>query len=756
MTILSLRSFNGEIPRLPADRLPEDSAQFAQNCEFGHGELRSLSGVVDAFETSVTPVRGIFTDNGLRFFVWDRPTRAYLHPTIDDTMRRVIYQSHGSGVRVAQTDTMKLSSNRPGSPTESWAAGVKAPTSISIDLTTDERWNGDDDARLSIDILVKTGGVAISSTLRATEVEVEEKWKSYLVTVPADLLTTEQAPVDGDGYITVNQNALAIRTVTLESGSGLPGGDGDDWVEHGGSVVLPSGQWKLRSDGRIQFTEPDDEEPYSALFGSIAVPPDAIDYMGKIWSPASTLFTALRDGTVSSQAGTADAKTVAFKVTIDNPVTGEVHLSQEAWSEQVSENVYRVRLAAEGGDETETIAYTAVAVNIWGEESAPCQEVVIDRLKGQRVTVTVSHTADADQVPLRGIAIYRTYASNQSASLFLLNTEPVSLSGGQAAIVDDTTEVQTTTVLATAEWDSPPLNAGNLTYVGNGFFALSSGKDLVFSEPNRPHAWPYRMTLPHGIVGIVAVEGGVLVTTQAQAYVVSGAHPTQMSQQLLPAEQAGWSDTTLARVDGAAIFAGNDGLVSVYGGQPSLDGSLQLFTREDWRRRFSGARQNLRLSQHDGRVLGLIDPTYPIASPADAQAFLLSLDEAAGAFCRLDIGTPVYCAVPTAATDGLYIGRDGGVARLGDGADLDLVWHSREALFPRPIAFGAAIVDCDGDFQVEVHADGAVISTRDVSGRSAFRLPAARPALRWSVRFSGSGVIRSFELGGSFAELQRV
>jgi len=56
------------------------------------------------------------------------------------------------------------------------------------------------------------------------------------------------------------------------------------------------------------------------------------------------------------------------------------------------------------------------------------------------------------------------------------------------------------------------------------------------------------MTLPHGIVGIVSVEGGILVTTQAQTYLVGGASPEQMSQQLLPTEQAGWSDTSMTRV----------------------------------------------------------------------------------------------------------------------------------------------------------------------------------------------------------------
>lgn len=45
MTTLSIRKFNGEIPRLPADRLPGDAAQIAINCEFAHSELRTFERV---------------------------------------------------------------------------------------------------------------------------------------------------------------------------------------------------------------------------------------------------------------------------------------------------------------------------------------------------------------------------------------------------------------------------------------------------------------------------------------------------------------------------------------------------------------------------------------------------------------------------------------------------------------------------------------------------------------------------------------
>lgn len=441
MTTLSIRKFNGEIPRLPADRLPEDAAQTAINCEFAHGELRPLKALGTHYTVAAAaqPCRALFTRDGINFYAWNMPTRAYLHPTIDDTADRMIYHTQGGKLKVATLAGMKAINLQPGPPATAFDLGVTAP-------------------------------------------------------------------------------------------------------------VAPS-----------------------------------------------------------------------------------------------------VTLGAAGEGEIETVALVAVAVNIWGEESAPSAPVIFDKRIGQQATYTVAHTPTAGQQALQGIHFYRTYPSLEgTADYFLVNPTPAAISGGVASYIDLTSAPASTTTLTSTAWDAPPAVPSNLTYVGNGFFVVGAGKDLVFSEPYRPHAWPYRMTLPHGIVGIVAIEGGILVTTQAQCYLVSGAHPTQMSQQLLPVEQAGWSSMAMARIEGAAVFASNDGLVSVYGGQPSIKESQSLFMRADWRSRYGNARLNMRLAHHDGRVLGLIDPSYPIASTAEA--FLLRLDEAAGAYCRLDVGEPLFNADPSCPT----------------------------------------------------------------------------------------------------------
>ena len=548
MTTLSIRKFNGEIPRLPADRLPEDAAQYAKNCEFAHGELRPLKGLGTHYTaaTAAQPCRALFTRDGINFYAWSLPTRAYLHPTIDDTADRVIYHTQGERLKVATFASAKAINLQPGPPATAFDLGVTAP-------------------------------------------------------------------------------------------------------------VAPS-----------------------------------------------------------------------------------------------------ITLGAAGEGELETVAVVAVAVNIWGEESAPSAPVLFDKRIGQQATYTVAHTPTAGQQSLNGIHFYRTYPSQQGAVNYLLiNSTPAAIVNGVATLVDTSVAPTTTTMLTSAEWSVPPASPSNLTYVGNGFFAVATGKDLVFSEPYRPHAWPYRMTLPHGIVGIVAIEGGILVTTQAQCYIVSGAHPTQMSQQLLPVEQAGWSSTAMARIEGAAIFASNDGLVSVYGGQPSLKESQSLFMRADWRSRYGNARLNMRLAQHDGRVLGLIDPSYPLTLAGES--FLLRLDEATGAFCRLDAGQPLYSAAVSGTTDQLFVTTATGFAEFaGSSAGLAYEWHSGDRLFPLPINFACGVVDAVGAATLTVFADGVQRATVSISGRTSFRLPGGSPAYRWSVKLTGTAVVREVSLAQSFAELKGV
>lgn len=744
-----------------------------------------MIGLGALYETSVSPVRGIFSDDGERFFVWDKPTKAFLSPTIDDIYHRVLFQNE-DGFRVTQANQMLQRALTPGEPLSSWKIGVKAPVSLVASSGTADSWAGDSGASLAINILCKTGSTTTKTTA-ATLISTEAEWKSYIVTVPdgtcsgSTSSTGDALSEYGYGFVKVPTSASGDLSWAVDDG-------GFVWHTASGTVALLANSWYLDQYGNVITSTrgpfqsySDDVLTYDDINGRYVA--TTITYNGVVWEPTE-LFLALTSGTTGS-TGSSTSGSIAFEIVISNPTSGVTYLDQEVNGEAIGGGSYRV-VVPQSSTDAETIAYVAVAVNIWGEESANVSPVQVNKTDGGAIVLTATLDADADQVPIAGVNFYRTYASNQSSDYILINTSPVTTPGsGTFVFTDATISPPTTTILKSSGWDEPPVGLENLTYVGNGFFAASLGKDLLFSEPYHPHAWPYRMTLPHNVAGIVQIENGILVTTASQPYLVMGAHPAELTQQLLPVDQAGVSGESITRIGSAAVYVSNDGLVDTFGGQPSVQSSQGLFTRQDWRSIYRKSFLKMVLASHDGRVVGIVPPDI------DVDSFLLDLDEN-GSFCALEVGD-AYTGATVPVADALYLGFENGIAEfapsdLGDrrldnfvdvnggilalnagGAllsiatveknvvpidPLAMVWHSGEFLYPRPVAFGAAMIDCSGNVTVEVFGDLDLIHTQVCTTTTFFRLPPVSAKERWSVRLSGTATVRQVALGSSFMELR--
>lgn len=92
--LLKLLTFQGEIPRLPGQLLPENAAQYALNCDFAHGELRGLRD--NALVDTIGSINGealvsVYTENGQHFFGWPWETDVVKSQVVDDIHYRVFY-----------------------------------------------------------------------------------------------------------------------------------------------------------------------------------------------------------------------------------------------------------------------------------------------------------------------------------------------------------------------------------------------------------------------------------------------------------------------------------------------------------------------------------------------------------------------------------------------------------------------------------------------------------------------------------------
>lgn len=626
MTVLSIRTFSGEIPNLPTDRLPDGAAQYAVNCDFTAQELRPLQSLGTHYTTGpgAQPCRAIFTADGAKFFAWDTPTRAFLAPTIDDVHGRVYYNTEGNGLRVSQLSAMRDKSDSPRPPAAgaSWTVGVKAPETITTTVATG----------LGLEFYVQTlrFGVMVKES-PVLSYSAVTPGVTYSVTIPADALLATSSTVGrepdvglvsvvdrllfsefyvGDGALTFNGRFETSLPPPYDQWSGEVGSNG--WVVSknlNGSFSLHTINYWFNGDPLntgIQHSE--------GIF--TVLDPSNIIYKGSPIASVSELYDAMR----TTQVASNDGVTIRFRGKVFNEDTSVVYFdgtcSHVTGTAPLTYTLtippFGTLLGTSSSSAIQTVAYVAVAQNIWGEESAPSSPVLVESRQGlTSVTLNVAHTADANQVPLAGMLFYRTYPSlSGDTTYFLINETPVVVSGGTYTFTDTSVEPVTSTALASnqAEWAVAPDDLKFLTYVGNGSFCGAVGKDLYVSEPYHPHAWAYRLMLPYEIVGLIAVEGGVLATTTLHPYAIYGAHPSQYSQQKIMAEQAGWSNTALSHIEGSAVFASNDGLVRVTGGQASITDSQRLFRRKDWREMYGAVKDNLRLEQHDGRLLGIVDP----------------------------------------------------------------------------------------------------------------------------------------------------
>lgn len=644
MTVLKIQSFTGMIPRIPHERLPENAAEFAENCYFGRGgELQSMKGP-GAKTTTATAVRTLFTDNGLRGYVWPTFTRAYLSPTIDDNWRRVYFNPESGGLYLTSTDPIGLEQGMnplasAGPPSWSLKVGVKPPVSISASKSQDVN------AYFWAQVL--HDGVVVRDTALLTQPfsEVVE-WEQYRVTVEPEIMTFPVAPP-----------ASATQPPVVESYR--------FWLK----LVN-------KTTGAVQF-----------------------------------------DGVVSSVAE--------------------------------PDNKYMLTVPSVTSGRAVSISYVATVENNVGEESAPTAPFLVEtRDNGMfSVSVSVNISLDPNQILPNKINIYRTYGVSES---YILVSQIPFASGTNAYLfVDSTTSPQSSITLASnqAEWDQPPLNLHSLTYAGNGTFCAAVGKDLILSEPYRPHAWPYRMMFPNTIKGIIEVEGGVLVTTTTIPYFVYGSHPASMTQQAMTADQAGASSRAMARIEGSAVYASHDGIVRVSGGRASINESRQLFDRRSWKDAgFSLYLPCATMAAWDGILFYVHDqPGQP--------GFVFTLDEAP---CMMffNPGEDMTGVGISAATDTTYLLYANGFAEASAGADMTLKWNSKVFDHPQPTSYSACIVDAVGAFTVTFRCDGVDFFSKSItSGESYFRLPSMR-GKKWQIKIVGTGQFKRIEIGASFAELK--
>jgi hypothetical protein len=391
----------------------------------------------------------------------------------------------------------------------------------------------------------------------------------------------------------------------------------------------------------------------------------------------------------------------------------------------------------------ETRAYVYTMVNTYNEESAPSPANLVSLTYMDYVDVTTALPSFTGYAPRASTNIYRTFGTNPT--YFKITTTDL----GSNVYKDETFKASDIGIaLPSLDWDIPETGLTGLVTMPNGFFAAFKNNMLYFSEPFRPHAWPYAMSFPNNITGICPDAQSLVVTTNTGAYMVLGSLPSNLSQQKLPLPQAGIAQRLMVNLEGAVAYASADGIVLVQGSQSTMTLSQKFYSREDWRSTFASIADDARFGYTDGYLV--------MVSSQEAKGIVIRLDEAAGTLTQYNETFDSMFYLPI--TDTLYFSVGANVYRFRDGAAAyyTLDWWSKEFTLPNFTNFGAFFIRCTASTVVSIYVDAALWHTFTAATTGYYRLPAGKRAVRWSVRVQTTGKIEEIAMAESMAEFRSV
>lgn len=341
-----------------------------------------------------------------------------------------------------------------------------------------------------------------------------------------------------------------------------------------------------------------------------------------------------------------------------------------------------------GTGDVQSRTYVWTWVTEFGEESAPSPtSAIIDWQPGKIVTLS-----GFDAVPSgRGVTkqrIYRSQTGSAGTYLYFIAERAASTSD----FVDNIAVDAFNEALPSAGWTAPPDTLSGLISMPNGMMAAFTGREVWFSEPYRPHAWPerYMLLCDAPVVGLVSLGSVLIVMTTANPYLMAGAHPDSMQSQKLEANLPCINARGIVDLGFAACYPSKEGLVTVLAnGQVSL-ATRQLFSREDW----------LRLSpstiigaQSSGNYVMFYDTLSPTGQ---RMAGSILINVAGGEFLvRMgEIADAVFYDTADAA---LYFKPPGvsNIYRFDDPSKPPATyqWRSKEFWTTKPETMGAVLID---------------------------------------------------------------
>ena len=392
--------------------------------------------------------------------------------------------------------------------------------------------------------------------------------------------------------------------------------------------------------------------------------------------------------------------------------------------------------------EEESRAYCYTYVTDSGEEGVPSDLSTIDVYADASVQLSGMLDPPAGNYRFGAAAlkrIYRSVTSSTGTDLYLVGEVSISTT----SFLDDIDPTSIGELLPSADWDMPAEDMQGLVAMPNGILAGFRGKELCFSVPFMPHAWPidYRRTVDSDIVAIGVIGQSLVVTTKEQPYIATGTDSASMTMEKLEIKQSCTSKRGLVDMGYSVVYPSPDGLVEVL---PSDVRPLTkvLFSRDQWQ---DIVPTHVTAFFWEGKYIFFNNSKGYVLTPGDPT--MSELDE---------VMTAGYNDLES---DDLYILQGTSLKKYEGGTALkQYEWKSKVFRIQKPHNFSYAQVfrANSGEVTFYLYAEGVLIHTEIVADSEPFRLPGGTLGIDYEYELIGNAKVDAVYVADSIEELRNI
>ncbi len=339
-----------------------------------------------------------------------------------------------------------------------------------------------------------------------------------------------------------------------------------------------------------------------------------------------------------------------------------------------------------GTGQTVTRAYVYTWVSPYGEEGPTSPPVIatgkdddVWNLSGLETSVP-----DAAQRPTGYTKrIYRTVTTVNATAQYHFVAE-IADSASTYADSNNTAEVSLNDSCESFYWQPPPATLEGLKAHPAGFLVGFTGRDIYFSEPYRPHAWPpqYAYSTDQDIVGLGVFGNTVVVMTEGYPYLLNGIHPATLRPQKHNASIPCISPDSIVEMPYGVYYAASDGLQLASAGG-IINATEQLLTVDEWTQEYNLT--SLRAARYNDFYIGFYTNT---------DGFMFAPKEPNATFTQLRDVWDIDGIQQDPILGKTIVLSKNNVAEWypPDGAEVLYTWRSKKFTLPKPANFGVARV----------------------------------------------------------------